>query len=281
MPRTILTTAIAVLLTMSMAGCSSQVIVDDESVASWVTVNNSFSGGNPDHVSGSTETRHLRTGYLMQMGNFEDCELGFYGIQFESDGSVITDQSILDTDGTPLLAKDGRLLDEKFTWINVEGAAPGTYDTEPVDLESAFYLYPSQKDIDYHCREIDDCAFGGASCTCDIDLAEDSSCIRGRLLHGDLTFKGLLTFWQGSDGYTMTAEQKTGKNDLNNEQVFESKGDIKVEIYREDWIDEEWQMVLIHTFDRGEVNVVRILNRLKSGDHGMKHDPPWTPEHGC
>ncbi len=257
----------ALLLTIGGCKPKAELFVQDENSVAWMTLNNTFAGGDPDYFSEEeTEntSRPYWSGVLFQIGVYEPDE----GIEPQSIVKYVQLYS-----GEDMVQE---YTPSQFTWINLVSEKNDW--KQPLDPVHALLLYPN--------ASADQC-FCAFPAKCNADLFEDG-CLRNRLLHGflrdvtDATLqkpaRHILTYWQGVNGYTVKVKQDHGPEPfVISSYDFELHNRISVDVYIEKvkgsppypYLDD------VDHFETGKIDRVAIITPAPGTNHGLKHDPAW------
>ena len=209
-------------------------VIDDVDVAEWMTINNTF---NPFAEA-------YWEGVLIQVGdhlNEDGASFAlFESIQFVRKGSILKE-----------------LFEDDFNWINIVAVDPGRgIPMEPEHLGLLFpVLDPNQ---DYSCGDFDRCARLNCG-TPNPNLPLFQKCLRQQSLHGFFSPIGIITYWQGPNGFDVSvripgsAEHGSHTFTFNDEvQIFKDGELLKL----------------------GKIDSIHVRTDPNPG-HGGKHDPGW------
>jgi len=237
----------AVSASSSAAGAAGgELVIEDNSLASWIAINNTFAL--PDMALRDPSKTYYWAGLLVQVGDFPSSSAPFprtfKRVVLSKGGSVVKE-----------IARDPA----KLFWINIVSSWPDTMLVEPLAPQNTAALYPS--------------AF--AAGLCNVPAGVDTMCLRRGKLHSQMNpVLGILTYWQGPNGYGLTAKQpaigKTG--------TFEFKllDGFTVEIYD---ITSGTPANPI-SYNVGEIDKITISVTASGAaivgpSDGDKQDPPW------
>lgn len=253
----------------TLIGCAQHpnLVVQDESVASWIVTCNSFANASLTNPA-APGRRAYWTGILMQMGTHLGSDWGYDGVLFSKDGRPVEED-------LPFLV-NGKLSRTQFAWINMvslrpSGAAGEREDAVPIEVDHAYLLYPNHV-VSTVCDEIDDCANGDAPCPGGANIP--GKCVRGRKIHGSLEPRSILTYWQERGGLQIDFKQEVGTMNLHNRQEFRSKGPFQIEVYLK---GDDDLLTLQHIFKPGDVDLVTVKALKEGPGNGGKQEPPWPP----
>jgi len=252
-------------------------VIENESVAAWTSLNNTFAGG---HVNLPAEgsNRDFWRGLLFQLGRNGTDDFEFTSIVLEKD------------DGTEVVMKK-----DDFTWMNVvakwakgenEDGSP-IYPDSPMDPDDALHLYPSKSDPSWDA--LLDCVKTendqGDEIGCDLlrEIDEENtttikfvwSYLRGHKIHVGLHPKNIITFWQSPAGYNARVSQEAGRFGTANRLEISFEEQFTVKFYKQDGMDSE--MLPLVDVNDGLVNVSKIMVKyaIAEPESGSEQAPVW------
>jgi hypothetical protein len=236
---------VAVPASDSAAGAAvGELVIEDNSLASWIAINNTFAL--PDLALRDPSKAYYWAGLLVQVGDFPSSSPPFPR-----------------TFKRVVLSKGGNVVREivrdpaKMFWINIV-SRPDSTQVDPMAPQNAVALYPS--------------AYAAGLCPAP---GVDPNCLRGQKIHSQMNpVLGILTYWQGPNGYGLTAKQPV----MGKPSSFEFKllDDFKVEIY--DITGGTPANPISHNF--GDIDKITISATASGAaivgpSDGDKQDPPW------
>jgi hypothetical protein len=222
-------------------------VLEDNCLAAWIAINNTFidtTGRSP-----SAEQVGYSTGLLFQVGDFDGPpradSLG------ARDGTrFLLDKITFHLKGQPLWNPLER--DDPVFWINIVSDYPGHLD--PISPPDALELYPNPRYDNDPCPEIN----------------APVRCLRHRTIHeGTRYLFGIITYWQGANGYRIAARQDD--QHFANRYKFWFEDDFRVEVYQVT----DSGLTLVKTFAKGEIDQIKLERMTNGPQDGDKQDPPW------
>lgn len=234
--------------------------MEKDDVGAWMVIDNAFyTPSDPDPA-----LTYYWPGILFQLGSFKSFRYEFDNVELQSGGSTVARYG---PEATP------------FAWINVVSDYPmtsGTHAADPLeDPNRAFYLYPNDR-VWNCCDDLLVQVQEEYKETCG-DLSEETlqACLRNRLLMWSMqSVAGILTYWQGPEGYSIQASQGGDPESQNRYELF-TEDTFRVEVYED--VDGEMTMIAEYpSADHPETIDLVVVNSKATGPtDGAKQAPPW------
>src|SRR5262245_41365359 len=121
-----------------------------------------------------------------------------------------------------------------WDWINIVGDyPPNSY--APITWDQAGLLFPSSLkdlicDVGDYCVQRDNDLAAPADCTATLDK-QPRPCVRLRSIHAYFEPGGIITYWQGKNGYDLSVARRS-ESMAHNKYTFKLKDSIKIEIWK-------------------------------------------------
>jgi hypothetical protein len=233
---------VLVLLAAMLAGCcgiscpETVLELDDEHTSVWMSIDNGY-------TYDSSSSWEKWSGVLFQLG---------YYWEYDSKEQV---QKVAEFDSVIFVGEKGKLALQanEFTWINVV-SEHATNTEPPVSREDADILFPNSWS-QTHC---DDTA---------LVATVPAPCLRMRSLHAFFRPERILTYWQGSSGYSALAREG---DDEHNKYYFWLNDEVSVQVWKE---TEEQLAINTKIQSLGELEEIRLEHK-GNVNHGEMHNPP-------
>lgn len=235
-----------------------QLVLEEDDVGAWMVIDNGFyTPTSPD-----PDTIYYWPGVLFQLGAFDQALYEFDYVELLSGGTSVEKYGPNETD---------------FEWINIVSDYPMTgtdvHSAEPLeDPNRAFYLYPNDH-VWNCCDDLLVAVLEDNVATCaGLDLQQ---CLRNRMLMASLEeVSGILTYWQGPEGYRVEASQNGWVERPNSFEFFFDDG-FRVEVYHA--VGDEMTEFAEYPSTAHPETIDQIVVHAKDRDPtgGAKQAPPW------
>ncbi len=212
----------------------THLVIEHTNAGPWMDMNNTFSD-----VFDEDDAKTFRPGVLFQLGDYAGMAFYNYLEVRIFEGS------------TPTVFKDG-------VWVNIISEFD-EHPGEPMLPDEAFILYPNSNPA--------------SGC-----VADDINCLRNRSLHGGMNendeIKSLMTYWQGPNGYRISAQEEKQPNS-GNAFRFTFEDPFRVDVYEPaDWNTGPTMGSPIR-FKVGDVDSIVVAVSAGPPEKGQLVQPPW------
>jgi len=234
------------VLAMTQASCGNpKLVMEDNELGSWIAMNNTFAM--PPPADREVDKIYFWTGILIQIGNLH-AENEFDEVNFSKNGSLV---------GTALKWSDYP-SGEAF-WVNIVSRSSENH-VDPLKPEKVLELCPGPYLSPHPCSV----------------ATGDPICLRTAQLHPGMDrVIGVITYWQGPNGFDLEAKQE--EEFLDNRFDFKLKDDFKVEVYEISTGTNPRTVTPIITHDFGAIDLITVKKKPTGPQDGDKQDPPWPP----
>jgi hypothetical protein len=241
--------------------------IEHESLTAWMPISNSFT--HPDRTGTPNDDWRYRPGILFQLGEYEEGRYTLAGIVVHT-----------------VAGSEDTYSAGEFSWVNVvsDSVDAGT----PIQPLHAFWLYENSNPYPTLCDAVNACQNTDQPfCQCDSSVPNcggdpdkivklDPKCLRLRNLHAFHSTTAILTYWQGPNGYSISASQLgVGLDSTHNAYSATFKDRFKVSVYKATGIAGAQTMTLVKNYAVGEVERIDVIGLSTSPNHGSHHDPGW------
>jgi len=240
------------VLAISQVACNGEddrkLVIEDNTLGSWIAINNTFAWP----AVRDTDKLYHWSGILFQIGDFPSAHYDLAEITFSTEGSTIRTLSRSDYSDTS----------GKAFWINIVSRERNATHQPPMDPGDVLALYPGP--------------YPTGPCS-SIPTSIPPICLRTAQLHAGMDrVIGLITYWQGANGFELEAKQ--AENWLGSSFEFRLKDDFKVAVYEINTATSPRTVTPVGTpHDYGTIDLVTVKKHLKGPSDGDKQDPPWHP----
>jgi hypothetical protein len=249
------------LLAITQVGCpwdneEQQLVLEYSAIGSWIEINNRFTFPGPLDPPQDPAMRYYWTGILFQIGNFTDADYLFDEVVFSKNGTQVG--SVLKWDDYPA---------EKAFWVNIVSKKFHANHLDPLpDPNKVLGLYPGPYPPPGPCSDA---------------TSVTPECLRTAMLHPNMErVIGLITYWQGPEGYELEAKQEDDepeKKNRGNSYTFRLKDDFRVEIYEINPLVSPRTVAPVDTHNSDDIDLIKVKKREKPPENGDKQNPPWQP----
>jgi hypothetical protein len=225
-----LSTTILVLLTSCIPQspepaapvAGSTIIIEDEHAGVWMPFDNAFTKPADDDWS---KFKNKRAGFLFQSGRF---------FKYQMDNTIL----YYDQADTVYFSKGSTTVPlvrgSDWDWINIIGDYP-EYPDPPITWDFAGLLFPSSVknlicDVGDGCVLRDSPLAVPADCAATLDK-QPRPCVRLRSIHSYFEPGGIITYWQGKNGYDLSVGRRS-ESMAHNMYTFKLKDSITIEIWK-------------------------------------------------
>jgi len=209
----------------------ADLVIDHSDAGEWIDFSNRWLL--PDDEACDPDDPNYRPGVLFQIGYYAKSRRVYDGIEIHLDDGTVDPY-------------------DDFVWINIVGDYPGR-SGDVIEGENIFALFPNT-------------VFDPS---CDEDFT--STCFRNRLINSHMTRIGaLITYWQGDDGYRVSAVQTMGEC-YGNEFTFTFNDSFGVDVY--EVVDDA--VTFKKHYDSKELSQILVTTVLGSSDKNETQPLPW------
>lgn len=240
---------------LTHAGCekSPKLVIEDHLAGSWIAINNQFAVPEPaDQESGK---KYEWSGILLQVGDYVgdvDPQCHFLEVAFFKNGTAVGSS----------LHRTG--FADKTFWVNIVSKPRDASYVDPMKPDHVLALLPGAYPAGHPCAAIET-----SSCY----SPDQSGCLRSRKLHGAMErVTGVITYWQGAQGYDLLARQPDPTRGTGFE--LRLKDGFKVDVYT---IDASGTVSPRESHSYGEIDLIKVAVSCEGPENGDKQDPPWPP----
>ena len=196
------------------------IVIEDEHAGVWMPFDNAFTNPDVDWPN----FKNKRAGFLFQSGRFFRYQLDKTILYYDKSDTVNFSNGIATV---PLV----RGID--WDWINIVGDYPG-YPYPPITWDDAGLLFPSNVankicDVGDGCVKREDPLSVPASCADTLDK-QPRPCVRLRSIHAYFEPGGIITYWQGKNGYDLSVARRSASM-AHNMYTFKLKDSITIEVW--------------------------------------------------
>src|SRR6185436_9785797 len=198
------------------------IIIEDEHAGVWMPFDNAFT--KPPGVDWPN-WKNKRAGFLFQSGRFFRYQLDNTILYYDKSDTVIF------SNGS---ANVSLVRGSDWDWINIVGDYPG-YSDPPITWDYAGLLFPSGVhneicDVGDGCVQLNNPLAAPASCADTLDK-QPRPCVRLRSIHAFFEPGGIITYWQGKNGYDLSVARRSASM-AHNMYTFKLKDSITIQIYK-------------------------------------------------
>ena len=197
------------------------IIIEDEHAGVWMPFDNAFT---KPPEKGWPDFKNKRAGFLFQSGRFFRYQMDKSILYYDKSETVTFSNGI----GTVPLVRGS-----DWDWINIVGDYPG-YSDPPITWDYAGLLFPSSVanetcDVGDGCVQKENPLSAPAACTDTLDK-QPRPCVRLRSIHAYFEPGGIITYWQGKNGYDLSVARRSAM--AHNMYTFKLKDSITIEIWK-------------------------------------------------
>jgi hypothetical protein len=239
------------------------ITIEDEHAGVWIPIDNGFT--KPANVDWPN-WKNKRAGFLFQSGQFFRYQLNNTILYYDKADTVVFSNN---SNSVPLVRGT------HWDWINIVGQY-NAYLDPPITWEYAGLLFPSSVqnmicDVGDSCVQLNNPLAPPASCADTLDK-QPRPCVRLRSSHAYFEPGGIITYWQGQNGYDLTVARRSDAMP-HNKYTFKLKDSIKVEIWKAGARNSAAEALLTPL---GSILSI-IIKEPPTSPHEDTYDPPTGP----